>query len=88
MRKTKKEKKVRAVPIGIGILVFIFAFVCGVVSDVLGSDFHSRLFQYAPEYWSTASSISICLLCSRIRWISHAYSPRGLQASSSSLFCP
>lgn len=50
MRKTKKEKKVRAVPIGIGILVFIFAFVCGVVSDVLGSDFHSRLFQYAPEY--------------------------------------
>ncbi len=32
MRKAKKEKQVRAVPIGIGILVFILAFVCGVVS--------------------------------------------------------
>ena len=32
MRKATKEKKVRAVPIGIGILVFIFAFACGVVS--------------------------------------------------------
>lgn len=32
MRKTKRERKVRAVPTGIGILVFILAFVCGVVS--------------------------------------------------------
>ena len=32
MSKTKKEKKVRAVPIGIGILVFVLAFVCGVAS--------------------------------------------------------
>lgn len=32
MSKTKKEKKVRAVPIGIGIFVFILAFVGGVVS--------------------------------------------------------
>lgn len=34
MSKTKKEKKVRAVPIGIGILVFILAFVGGMVSKV------------------------------------------------------
>lgn len=34
MSKKKKEKKVRAVPIGIGILVFILAFVGGMVSKV------------------------------------------------------
>ena len=32
MRRNKKEKKVRAVPVGIGILVFILAFGAGVVS--------------------------------------------------------
>lgn len=32
MSKTKKEKKVRAVPIGIVILVFVVAFIGGVVS--------------------------------------------------------
>lgn len=34
MSKTKKEKKVRAVPIGIGVLVFILAFVGGAVSKL------------------------------------------------------
>ncbi|BAK80580.1 hypothetical protein [Candidatus Arthromitus sp. SFB-rat-Yit] len=34
MNKIKKEKKVRAVPIGIGILVFILAFVGGMISKV------------------------------------------------------
>lgn len=34
MSKTKREKKVRAVPIGIGILVFVLAFVGGMVSKV------------------------------------------------------
>ena len=32
MRKRTKEKKVKAVPVGIGILVFILAFIGGVVS--------------------------------------------------------
>ena len=32
MSKTKKEKKVRAVPIGLGILIFLLAFGAGVVS--------------------------------------------------------
>ena len=34
MSKTKKEKKVRAVPIGLGILIFVLAFGAGVVSKV------------------------------------------------------
>lgn len=34
MSKTKKEKKVRVMPIGIGILVFILAFVGGMISKV------------------------------------------------------
>ncbi len=34
MSKMKKEKKVRAMPVGIGILVFILAFVGGMVSKV------------------------------------------------------
>ena len=34
MSKTKKEKKVKVVPIGIGILVFVLAFVGGMVSKV------------------------------------------------------
>lgn len=32
MRKNKKEKRVKAVPVGIGILIFILAFIGGVVS--------------------------------------------------------
>lgn len=32
MKKMKKEKRVRAVPVGIGILVFVVAFIGGVVS--------------------------------------------------------
>lgn len=35
MSKAKKEKKVRAVPIGIGVLIFILAFGAGVVSKFL-----------------------------------------------------
>ena len=34
MRKRTKEKKVKAVPVGIGILVFILAFIGGVVSKL------------------------------------------------------
>lgn len=37
MSKTKKGKKVRAVPIGIGILVFVLAFVVGAVSKFAGA---------------------------------------------------
>lgn len=34
MRKRSKEKRVKAVPVGIGILVFILAFIGGVVSKL------------------------------------------------------
>src|SRR5699024_1644783 len=34
MRKRTKEKRVKAVPVGIGILVFILAFIGGVVSKL------------------------------------------------------
>ena len=32
MRTKAKEKKVKAMPVGIGILVFVLAFIAGVVS--------------------------------------------------------
>lgn len=41
MSKTKKGKKVRAVPIGIGILVFVLAFVGGAVSKFTGASMGS-----------------------------------------------
>ncbi len=40
MSKTKKEKKVRAVPIGIGILVFVLAFVGGAISKFCHNMYH------------------------------------------------
>ena len=51
MSKNRKEKKVRAVPIGIGILVFILAFGVGVVSKGLIKPAWSK--EYTVQ-WSDA----------------------------------
>lgn len=47
MSGTKREKKVRAVPVGIGFLVFVAAFSCGVASK----------FMFTPS-WSKAYSVA------------------------------
>lgn len=60
MSKTKKEKKVRAVSIGIGILVFIVAFIGGVVSKFAITPFWSKNYsaQWSDELGTLKTNIS------------------------------